>query len=483
MIELYGKFYVRNELKIEKFLERSLAWVKGMRRIPEVFQTIDFEYVEEKEVRDGVNSIEYAIDNEQRLVAFCLKLEDEKGELWRTDLVLKEEEQQGIMQIRLAREQRRATAEQNSNFRIPWVLKQIIKDGYGGDDNGLLVNNTPFYLNMSNLDIGVQCILTPSKFIMPIVYVSMPFYSNEYLLDVDELAVDLAGIAHVVAESDSSIASKMKNKVEEKNPYNGAVGIYYGENDFIRITRYAWENDNQFRWRVSHSIYRKMAMLNIPENQSISWIRSNILLKKVHNNVQLNEKDRKIQELEIQLAQKINDVESSRQELQEYIETFGKNEKAVYDLEAKVQYYQSVIENQRDSNGAKFYLNYTEKDFYPEEVKDVVLEILDRAGQGVGESEKKRRSYHILQDIKACNIISQHRKEIKQSVREVIERGNINAKTKSDLQRIGFETKGNDHQKAYFHGDGRYMVTLASTPSERRGGDNTAHDAIDLMFK
>lgn len=483
MIVLYGKFYVREELKIEKFLEKSLAWVQGMKRIPEVFKTIQFEQIEMKEVRDGVNLVEYAIDNAQRLAAFCLKLEDDNSELWRTDLVLQEGKQQGILQIRLAREQRRATSEQNFNFRIPWILRQMLKEGYGGEDNGLLVDDKPFYLDVENLELGVQCILAPSRFIMPIVYVSKPFYTEGYLLDVEQLAVDLAGIAHVVVESDSSIASKLRGMTEEKNPYNGAVGIYYGKDDYVRMTKNAWDSNNQFRWKVSHSVYSRMAMLNIPEKQSLSWLRSNILLKRVHNNVQLNEKDRRIQELEIQLEQKSNEVEESRQELQEYLETFGNKEKVIYDLEAKVQYYQSVLESQKDSNGSGLFLSYTEVDLYPEEIRDVVLELLDKAGQGAGESEKKRRSFHVLQNIKTCNKISGYRREMIQSVREVIERGNVNERTISDLQRIGFVIKGNDHQKAYYHGDGRYMVTLASTPSERRGGTNTAHDAIDLLFK
>ena len=216
MIVLYGKFYVQEELKIEKFLEKSLSWVQGMKLAPEVFKNIQFEQEEMKEIRDGVNLIEYAVDYKQRLAAFCLKLEDEKGELWRTDLVLQEGSSQGIMQIRLAREQRRATAEQNLNFRVPWVLRQLLKEGYGGVDNGLLVDDKPFYLDDGNLELGAQCILSPSNFIMPIVYVSKPFYSDEYLLDVEQLAVDLAGIAHVVAESDSTIASKMREMVDEK---------------------------------------------------------------------------------------------------------------------------------------------------------------------------------------------------------------------------------------------------------------------------
>lgn len=379
MIVLYGKFYVRKELKTEVFLKKTLAWISGMKFIPEKFKAIKYKQVEMNEIQDGANLVEYAIDTEQKTTAFCLKLENEKGEFMNAD-----------------------------------------------------------------------------RFLMPIVYVSMPFYSDEYFLDVRELAVDLAGIAHVVVETDSSVTAKMKEETTGKNPYNGAVGIYYGKDDFVRITKNTWDNKNQFRWKVSHSVYARMAMLNIPEKQSISRITSNILLKKVHNNPQLSEKERKIQELEIQLDQKSIELEESKQELQEYVETFGNKEKA---------------------------LNYAEKEFYPEEIKDVLLELLNKIEKHMGEAEKKRRSYHVMQDIKACNTISQYRTEMQQSIREIIERRNVNERTIADLQRAGFEMKGNDHQKAYFHGDGRYMVTIASTPSEGRGGNNTAHDALDLLFK
>lgn len=483
MIVLYGKFYVRKELKTEVFLKKTLAWISGMKFIPEKFKAIKYKQVEMNEIQDGANLVEYAIDTEQKTTAFCLKLENEKGELWRTDLVLQENEQQGIMQIRLAREQRRATAEQDANFRLPWILRQLLKEGYGGKDNELPVEDKPFFIDMKNWKLGAHCIMNADRFLMPIVYVSMPFYSDEYFLDVRELAVDLAGIAHVVVETDSSVTAKMKEETTGKNPYNGAVGIYYGKDDFVRITKNTWDNKNQFRWKVSHSVYARMAMLNIPEKQSISRITSNILLKKVHNNPQLSEKERKIQELEIQLDQKSIELEESKQELQEYVETFGNKEKAVYDLEAKVQYYQSVLESKKDMNGTAILLNYTEKEFYPEEIKDVLLELLNKIEKHMGEAEKKRRSYHVMQDIKACNTISQYRTEMQQSIREIIERRNVNERTIADLQRAGFEMKGNDHQKAYFHGDGRYMVTIASTPSEGRGGNNTAHDALDLLFK
>lgn len=480
MIVLYSKFYVKKELNTKLFINRAISWVFGMRNIPQAFRGLKYEHEEMQEIQEGVNSVEYAVDTELGLSAFCLKLEDkESGELWRTDIVLKEDEPQGLMQIRLAREQKKATAIINDSFHIPWVLRQFIKDQYGGVDCDLRVGESPHYLGMEDVDQATHCILESSEYLMPIVYVSKLFYEEDYSVDVEKLASDLVGIAHVLVENESSVATYLKETTGERNPYNGAIGIYYENGDYSIITRKSWMNKNQFRNEITHSIYRRISMLNIPDNQSISYIQSKILLRNVSNNIELSEKDRRIRELEIQLSQKCSEVDEAKQELRDYIDTFGENEKALCDAQFKLQYYQSVIE-QRNEGGVVF--KNTEKEFYPGEIKDVILELLEEKQRGYGDNQRKRRSYHIIKDFLGNNSISEYREEFKQRVRVLFEKG-INERTLSEFSQAGFEIKGNDHQKAYFHNDGRYMVTIASTPSERRGIANTAHDAIDILFK
>lgn len=89
-------------------------------------------------------------------------------------------------------------------------------------------------------------------------------HSNDYQLKVEELAIDLAGIAHVIAEKDISISKKMKDLTGGKNPYNGAIGIYYQTGEYVRFRKSDETNCNQFRYKIAKNIYRRMSMLNIP---------------------------------------------------------------------------------------------------------------------------------------------------------------------------------------------------------------------------
>ena len=51
------------------------------------------------------------------------------------------------------------------------------------------------------------------------------------------------------------------------------------------------------------------------------------------------------------------------------------------------------------------------------------------------------------------------------------------------LQDMGFViTEEGKHYKLTYYGDGRYMTTLAKTPSDNRTGMNTALEMIKDMF-
>ena len=57
------------------------------------------------------------------------------------------------------------------------------------------------------------------------------------------------------------------------------------------------------------------------------------------------------------------------------------------------------------------------------------------------------------------------------------------AKLRQDIERLGFEISDDGkHYKLRYHGDGRYTVTIAKTPSDGRSGKNTLQDLIHLVF-
>lgn len=483
MILLYSKFYVKKDLTTDIFIEKCMEWIHGMKNIPTTFRDIAYGQDKLLEVRDGINSVEYAIDEDTNTVAFCVKLEDNKdGAFWRTDLVLQEGRNQGIVQLRLAKEQKHATASLNQKFRLPYVLRQLIADGFGGCDNGIAIDGKPHYIDESNVEMAKQCIISPDNYMMPIVYVSMQRSSKQYLVDVDQLSVDLAGIAHVVVEKDAKVSAMLKGLTKGQNPYDGAVAVYYGQDACLSFTPNKFNNHRQFRWDISHSVYRRMAMLNIPGNQSISSIRTKFLLDEVQKNAELNEKDKIIQELEIQLAQAKNEASEARQELMDYIENFGDYDDEIHKLTAKSDYYFDAYTKLKECKDG-IALQCTEKEFYPDEVQDVLLMLLERTVKGMGKDESDRRSYHIAQNILENNATSAHREEFISKLKAILGNKNVSERAATELQKLGFEIRGNDHQKLYYHDDGRYMVTVACTPSDWRSNENTFHDAMGVMFK
>jgi len=60
----------------------------------------------------------------------------------------------------------------------------------------------------------------------PIVYVSASFYGG-YTLDVNRLANDLSGMAHVVVEPNRPFSLRLKLEANSENVYGGSIGIYW----------------------------------------------------------------------------------------------------------------------------------------------------------------------------------------------------------------------------------------------------------------
>ena len=57
----------------------------------------------------------------------------------------------------------------------------------------------------------------------------------------------------------------------------------------------------------------------------------------------------------------------------------------------------------------------------------------------------------------------------------------ISSKDKKRLIELGFISRENKHNKLYFHGDDRYMITLGKTPGDSRAAANAASIAINTI--
>ena len=122
-----------------------------------------------------------------------------------------------------------------------------------------------------------------------------------------------------------------------------------------------------------------------------------------------------------------------------------------------------------------------EEDFYPEEVKDMVLGVLADA---LNNTEKGTRLYDVLEDILENNPYQHLSDERKQRVKNLFKGyKTLTGAMRQELMSLGFEISDDGkHYKITYQGDPRYMVTIGKTPSDNRAGSNNAGMINKIML-
>lgn len=482
MIVFYSSIKVVETFKIPDLLKHSFDCVTGMRDVPDSFKNITWDCsTESGEWKHERNIMSFEIDAEKKVVAFRISTVDKNDELWTIDLVLKEYENN--LQVRLAREKREISVVYDNKFNIPYIFKKLIRDGVGGIDNNIPINDKPLFINTSNISIIEKIINGKAKYDLPIIYVSHLFENDDYYLDVSELAKDMAGSAHVIVEESSDISYILRNITDEKNAYNGAIDVFYSNNNSFRYLKNAESNANQFRYRVSHAVYSRMALRNIDDEYSLSSIKLRNRIKKLNvNNIETQKLELEIETLKEKLAEanEFNDFI-----LEEYDLLEKKNNQLENDnmsLSNKVEALNEALKKKNKNSDMIIKLQYSEEQFYDDEIKRIILETIKNTISVFGDEERKRRDYHILKDIINSNTYSEVGETIKKQIFQILKKNSLSKIDSNELKSIGFEQKTGSHDKYIFHNDDRYIVTVSNTPSDFRGGENMAHEAVNLIF-
>ncbi|WP_036612952.1 hypothetical protein [Oribacterium sp. P6A1] len=480
MIVYYTRYSVIEEFNIRRLLDFAFECVNGMRNIPSEFCNKTWSGEESEELKVGRNLLSYEIDKETGVVAFRVSITDNNDELWTTDIALNDKNNE--IQLRLAREKRIASAEYDKNFNIPYMFKKLIRDCIGANDADLPVVDKPFFIDENNINIVADLVNGQKKYSMPVIYVSHPFYDEEFSLDIYELAKDMAGSAHVLVEKTSDTSSSLREMTESRNAYNGAIDIFYNDDSF-RFLKLPEMTSNQFRYKVSHSIYARMAMRNIDDDMSLSAIRLRNKIKKLNAN-----------DIETQrLTFRVDELDEKYNELQEYFELASEENKTLekkvndlendnYELRNKVTALTESLKRKQKNDNEAISLEYTLKQFYEDEIKRIVIECIKNTISTYGTDERERRDYHVLKNLIDNNSYSKEGDRIKEEMFRIIKKNKLSKADVSDLKGLGFEVKQGGHDKYAFHGDDKYIITVSSTSSDYRDGENLAHEAVNLIF-
>ena len=480
MIVFYTRFNVDEKFDKDALFVHAFSCISGMKNVPASFMNLSWSGDEGREWTEGRNLLSYEVDMDMDIVAFRVAIVDENDELWSTDMVLNEKKHE--LQFRLAREKRTASAEYDESFNLPYMFKKLFRDGKGGYDEGLPIDAKPIFIDDSNVNIVESIVKGKSVYSLPVIYVSHPFEGDDYSLDIFELAKDMAGSAHVLVEKDSSTSHYLKESTKGKNPYNGAIDVYYSRDSF-RYLRWEGITSNQFRYKVSHSIYSRMAMRNIDDECSLSAIRIRNKIKRI------NSENARTETLSLELVglrEKLKENEElltfASDELDQYKKKVNELENDIHEKQIKINALEDSLKRKRELGIDKVFLLHSEKEYYDDEIKRFIIKCITDVISGFGDEEQKRRDYHILKDIVDNNGFSEQGDKIKDDLSSILSKDRLITKDINRLKSLGFELQKGGHDKYLFHRDDRYILTVSNSPSDSRNGKNISHEAINLLF-
>ena len=173
--------------------------------------------------------------------------------------------------------------------------------------------------------------------------------------------------------------------------------------------------------------------------------------------------ERGVKEIEELLESVDNEIAELQKENEEL------NQK-IRNLQSENNVYKSTF-NKSKNNPV---LNYgNEEDYYPNEIKEFVLEELSKSLVGI---QRDTRRYHIISDVIEQNEYTGILREKKEKIKQLLKNySGLNPKLEQNLKELGFTVIAEkDHYKLIYKDDARYTFTMAKTPSDNHAGANNA---------
>ena len=456
---------------------------------------------------NGERNIRYEDDNKwleiqeyrnKNIIAVRYEKREEDGSIWDTDYIMNFCSMR--MAVRLDRCYMEEAITVDTKFYTPYFISLLIDKGYIKKDGNLEVQRKPLVIRDDNLELLVDIINGNSKYRMPIVVITKTFYDDDPV-DVNKLAKELKGVAHVWVQESNCTNPKLKKLCNGQNEYYGAIGLYHpnpaiGHRRYLyrmsegidrilseRVTRVVMQYNNSqmveslYTWfGVNNAILQDRLVSKREEMDEAESGRRKALYELLDLKSNLNqEKESMKQEAKAEADVILDSFEADLQKKEREIERLsGELEKKEREL--------SWLKNKIDSmTEVPVIIAGGEDDFYPGEVKDFVLSAVKHELES---TESGTRRYDVLKDIFDSNNYQAEGEQRAIEIKRLLSNySGMTPRLKKDLEDLGFVFDPSDHQKVKYYGDNRYILVYASTPSDKgRGGKNNVRNTIKKAF-
>lgn len=493
---------INETMSKDDFICLVIEWNQGSPHANNIIPGIQWNG--ERNIRYGEDGLWLDIEEyrNQNIIAVRYEKKEDDGAIWDTDYVMNFNSMK--MSVRLDRSYTAEALDADPKFSTPHFITLLIERGYLKDDHQLPIQRSATVINAENVSLLVGVINREIKFNLPIVYVSKT-YNDEDPVNVSYLASRLKGVAHVMLEEGNWLNHTIKEQCNGNNEYYGAIGIYYpshgsshrrylyrsavGYDSFLleRVVRSVIQYSNAqmvdtlFTWQgVNNALLRDRLISQRGERLAAETAQKAAEEEAAKILDTLDEEERRIRKQAFEDAQSeangiLDSFDAEMQKLQDQVEALTHANEA---LQFENQGLKAKLDS-RDTIPVLFMGD--EFEFYPGEVRDLLLATLSEATKGI---QPKSRRGDIIRDIIKNNNYQKLSVAKAEEVKRILKNyDGMSARTRQALKDLGFEiTEEGKHYKITYYGDGRYQTTYSKTPSDGRTGKNSAQQTINMAF-
>ncbi|MFS8898148.1 hypothetical protein NW817_03085 [Synechococcus sp. H65.1] len=209
---------------------------------------------------------------------------------------------------------------------------------------------------------------------------------------------------------------------------------------------------------------------------------------------QLQDKDRQVRSLQAEIERlRAEQFHAGADEIRELRLQLQQRDEEIKTLKTGIEGYEKTLSTILQGRGhytryepseIDIVLKITEKEFYPQEAKSFILEILREKINNVHEGSRVQHILRNLVENNEANEGDDHRRRIRESVDSLSSDYNgWSDYYRKRLEELGFEVIAEDnHVRICFHGDRRYQISLSKTPSDREAGHSISRDIRNTIF-
>lgn len=467
MANFSTEFPIDPKNTVEAVVRLACKWITGSphtKILESDLQDIPLNSERTVVVGDEQVSLAHAITKDFQIGGMCY-VQTADGLQWTTSIVTLKTEDKHLLSLQVVCEAMN-TAARLPPPKKPYFIRQALSELGGGLDGEIPVTDRPFRLGENEASVAAALILGTARNTLPIVYVSAGFREG-YLVNPDELAKFVSGMAHVVVEPSRAFSFEVKGLTEATNVFGGTVGVYW-PNSHARSAYFlddATPNPRTVQLQVAKDI--RIALSNRRQVTLCTWIN---LKEAVARN----------------RFEQLKSVGST--ELEEYVQAFDADlaAKQARLAEAEDEIARLTAEIRRLSAATQsatsgLIQRGNEQDLYQHEIADIIIDALSDANRVARDGSRRQ---HVLQDLINANPASGARQALEEEIKTLFKTyQSMDTKTRNALARIGFDlTEEGKHYKAVFQGDSRYTFSLSKTSSDHRAGKNLASDINNTLF-